>query len=433
MKLSNTSLTIVTALTIASGALAQPTPIENAPGVAPTQPASDERVAPAPTDPESADAAPQAPRPAESAADPAVTAPTTTELTSPSEPASPPNERAAGATEEGAPATPPQALAVGKGEGLFQPGALLQFWTTYSHQSETPDTFAFRLRRAELKIKGEIVPKRVSYNVMLDAAKYPKFRSVDVTDEVSGATIAVTQPDGSDQSMLQDFTITFLSDYADVSLGQFKIPVSLEGLTSSSKLLFPERADVARAFGDKRDLGIKVEKALGDHFYYYAGVFNGTGINTAEVDNDKNAGLRLELYPIKSLTIGLVGFATVGARDNRTTDRIEGDLRYDAGGFIAQAEYIRAWDANGGGATEGHGTYLALGYTLDKFQPVARVGFLDANVDTPDNSATKYEAGLNYFIQGQEARLALAAAFTDAEDADVPLKTDVTFAAQVSF
>ena len=47
---------------------------------------------------------------------------------------------------------------------------------------------------------------------------------------------------GGSSSILQDVELTYLSDYADVSIGQFKIPISYEGYNSASKLIFPERA-----------------------------------------------------------------------------------------------------------------------------------------------------------------------------------------------
>jgi Phosphate-selective porin O and P len=330
----------------------------------------------------------------------------------------------------------PMTLAVGKaGNGTFQPGALLQFWAQYAHQGGTEDLLLLRLRRAELKIKGELVPERVAYGLMIDAAKYPKFRAVDVTDEATGTTLEVTQPDGSDQSMLQDFNITFLTDYVDVSVGQFKIPVSLEGVSSSAKLLFPERSDVSRAFGDKRDIGIKLEKKLGDFVYYYAGIFNGTGLNAPEVDTDKNGGLRFEVYPIKPLTLGAVVFATLGARNGQTTDRVEADVRFDDAGWMVQAEYIRGWNGAGAGTArvQGHGFALGAGYTLGSFQPVLRGGLLDPDVQVENNAVTRLEAGLNYFIQGPEARLSLAGAFTDAQAGSVPSKAEVTLAVQASF
>lgn len=416
-----------------------------------TPPAPAASVAPAPVAPAATPtpAAPAAPSASATVSPPAAEP----VVEAPAEPAPAPVEAAAAtATPEPAAAAVeaepvkeeaplPDRLKAGKESGFFQPSALLQFWTTYSHQEHAKDTLAFRLRRAEMKFKGEIVPKRVAYQLMIDAAKYPKFKSVDVTDTTtdSGAVVPVTQPDGTDQSMLQDFYITFISDYADVSLGQFKTPLGLEALQSSSKLLFPERADAVRLFGDKRDLGIRIDKKIGDHFYYQAGLFNGTGQNTPEVDNDKNGALRLEAYPIKEVTVGVVGFATIGARETSTKDRVEADLRYEGNGLIAQAEYHRGWDGDGPGGAElleAHGLYAAAGYTIaDLFQPIVRVGFVDPNVDADvkDDMKTKYELGANYFIQAHEARVGLAAAFTDAENPDVPLLTELTLAAQVAF
>jgi hypothetical protein len=57
---------------------------------------------------------------------------------------------------------------------------------------------------------------------------------------------------------LQDLYITFQSKFADVSNGQFKIPVSWEDLNSSAKIILPERAFVSNFFGDKRDIGVPV-------------------------------------------------------------------------------------------------------------------------------------------------------------------------------
>ena len=76
---------------------------------------------------------------------------------------------------------------------------------------------------------------------------------------------------GASTSILQDVQLTYMTDYADISIGQFKIPVSLEGAGSASKLLFPERALISRAFGDKRDLGLKVEKKF-EYFSYLVGI-----------------------------------------------------------------------------------------------------------------------------------------------------------------
>ena len=145
-------------------------------------------------------------------------------------------------------------LGIGK-DGFWQPSANLQFWAFGANQAGDTST-TLRIRRAELRVKGEIIPQLLGFNVMIDPAR--------VTDSKSSVKLptgeSVTVANQGTVTVLQDFFITFMSDFADVSLGQFKIPLSLEGYGSASKLLFPERAIVSRRFGDKRDLGIRAEK-----------------------------------------------------------------------------------------------------------------------------------------------------------------------------
>src|SRR5690606_26936314 len=84
---------------------------------------------------------------------PPVETPTTAPALPPAQPSPPPP--AAPAPSE---VPPPRRLSVGA-EGLFQPGLLLQGWFLIDHADETTSTF--RLRRAELHVKGEIVPSLV--------------------------------------------------------------------------------------------------------------------------------------------------------------------------------------------------------------------------------------------------------------------------------
>jgi len=331
-------------------------------------------------------------------------------------------------------ATDPKQLAVGK-EGFFRPGALLQGWYFADVVSDDPDATinAFRVRRAELSVRGEILPKQVAYRVMIDPAKVLEVRSVDVVDD-AGDTVTVKEP-ADKLSVFQDFYVTFLSDFADVSLGQFKIPVSWEGYNSSSKLLLPERAQVARDYGDKRDLGLRVEKSF-TYLGYSAGIFNGSELNNREVDDAKDFGLRLEAYPIEGLVVAGVVYATLMERDTAKKDRFEGDVRYERGPFLLQSEFIAANDSG----TKASGLYGALGWTfLGKLQPVVRVGMIDPDTDSNLAPATQkdkdeaviIEGGLNYFLQKHESKLQLAVSRFEYDDKD-PVTT-VIASAQVSF
>ncbi|MBI3204824.1 MAG: hypothetical protein HYZ29_25030 [Myxococcales bacterium] len=382
-------------------------------------------------------------------ADPAPPAPAPAAAPPPAEPAAPAAEPAPAAKVRPAESAPepapprerkdePAKLSVGK-EGFFQPGALLQGWLFVPRQEGVKAPSTFRLRRAEIRVKGEIVPMRVGYQLMIDPAKVldPEKSTVATAD---GSTSVTVQQSPSAVSMMQDFFITFISDWADVSMGQFKMPVSWEGYNGSSKLLFPERAAAARKWGDKRDIGLRVDKKLfKDKLYYSLSVLNGEGQNKADTNNQKDVGLRVEAFPVKQVMVGAVGYMGVTDRDRAgTKDRVEGDLRVEAANALLQAEYIRAWDmpATDGTRIPGHGFYAALGYTFfGRIQPVARVGYLDPNTDesstAKEDETWVYEGGLNYFISKHEAKLQASYSVFDYELAKT--RHELTLAAQVSF
>ena len=378
----------------------------------------------------------------------------------PTEPAPPAAEPPAAAAAEAAPslapALPPSApepppprersdepskLSVGK-EGWFQPGALLQGWLFVPRQKGVKAPSTFRLRRAEIRIKGEIVPMRVAYQLMIDPAKVLEAQKTTVPTADGSTSVAVQQQPASQStiSILQDFFITFMSDYADVSFGQFKMPVTWEGYNGSSKLLFPERAAVVRRFGDKRDIGLRVDKKLfGDKLYYSLSVLNGEGQNKADSNNQKDVGLRVEAYPIKQIMLGAVGYMGVTERDRAgTKDRVDGELRIEAAGALLQAEYVRSWDVPVTGADRipGQGFYAAAGYTFfDRLQPIARIGFIDPN--TKEDSTAKedetwvYEGGFNYYLRKHEMKLQASYSAFDSDLAKT--RHELILAAQVAF
>jgi len=306
-------------------------------------------------------------------------------------------------------------------DGWWQPGATLQFWAFGSNQSGDTQT-TFRVRRAELKLKGEIIPKLFSFNVMIDPARALDNNKQTLTTS-DGATVAVNNQGAV--SILGDFFVTVMSDYADVSVGQFKIPVSYEGYNSASRLLFPERSVVARAYGDVRDMGIRIDKKLGKHFYYQASLFNGEGQNKLDTNKQKDLAGRIEVYPIEGITVGVVGYTGISHRDSSPTkDRLEADFKLELANVLLQAEYIHGWDGATGQTTarrEGAGVYAVLGYKIDKFQPLFRIGHYDpdvtqdlqgkagehTNLPTGDE-VTTYELGLNYYLLGDNAKFQAA-------------------------
>ena len=405
---------------------------------------------PAPTPP----APPTSPAPPAPAAQPADQPPV-----APPETATPPGPDAPAKLPEPAPSPPPPPprkeeptaakIVVGKtGQGFAQLGILAQGWFVLERGNDLT-TSTFRLRRAEISVKGEILPKHVGYSIMFDSAKVREFGTTTVAGppdaEGNPTTVTVRQP-VSAVSALQDFYITFLSPYIDVSLGQFKIPVSWEGYNPSSRVIMPERAFVSVQYGDRRDLGMRLAKTF-EKWGYSAGVFNGPGLNNLDNNNQKDVALRLEAYPIKGLTIAGVTYDSVGYRQRAgTKDRWEGDVRYEGGPYLVQAEYIRSRDVTRDKAdpVNGQGFYVAAGYTLKKtplplhgdLQPVVRVGYLDqdADHDAPAGATDElvhYDVGVNYYLRANEMKL--QAVYEHQHFDDKPANNQVIVAAQVNY
>jgi hypothetical protein len=338
-------------------------------------------------------------------------------------------------------------LGIGKA-GWWQPAANLQFWAFGANQGGDTTT-TLRIRRAELRVKGEVIPKVFGFNVMIDPARVLD-NNKSTLNVGGGGTGTVSVNNQGTVTILQDYMLTFMSDYADLTVGQFKIPISYEGYGSAAKLLFPERAVVSRRFGDQRDLGIKLDKKLGKHFYYQAAVFNGEGQNKLDSNAQKDVALRLEIYPIDGIMIGGAGYTGFTHRDSSPTkDRLEADVKVELANVLLQAEYIHGWDGATGQATprtESAGFYAVVGYTIaQKIQPLFRIGRFDSDVtqDLPGDpkergstapfkdEMTSYELGVNYYLQGHDAKL--QASWSKFVFADQNNRGEFILAAQASF
>ncbi|MBK8792377.1 MAG: hypothetical protein IPN59_04340 [Holophaga sp.] len=131
----------------------------------------------------------------------------------------------------------------------------------------------FSVRRTEIKVAGKILDG-VKFEVMLDPS----------------IATSTTNP-----MILQDAAIEFeLAPGLDFKVGQFKTLQTMEGLTSSSEILFAERSQLGRAFGDKRDRGGVLSYSFGDPKAFGAKIsaaaFNGVSDAVSGKSNDTNAG-----------------------------------------------------------------------------------------------------------------------------------------------
>lgn len=339
-------------------------------------------------------------------------------------------------------------------DGSLKFGALLQGWWVYDYYKHGENTF--RLRRAELLFKGDLAEGAVFFGVMVDPAKVLEPAQVKAVD-ASGNETTVTKTQ-SPIAALQDFFVGFSTPYADVSIGQFKIPVSYEGFHSSGELIFAERALLSRglgtlpgfkrvaddlglvaaAYGDKRDLGLKIEKKIGP-VYYFAGLFNGSGANNLDKDSRKDIAVRVELFLDDWLVLGTAGYSTIRQSFGNalhSKDRFEFNFRLDARLFLAQGEYIYARDFNQqeNTMTPSQGAYLAAATRLPAgFTLAGRFGWWDLDTKAKRTEIWESTAGVHYYFRGFNANLKLDYGYYHPTLEGLQDIHEVILAAQVKF
>lgn len=236
-----------------------------------------------------------------------------------------------------------------------------------------------------------------------------------------------TELGGASVKLVDAYTTYKIADYLKFSAGQFKIPFSLESLTSDPALEFIDRSQVVEALAGRstdvisttgvgtgaapgnqqgRDIGI----SIGGNFFkvndnyildYTFGVFNGAGYDvTGDNNSRKDIGGRLAIHPIVNLTIGgdfYNGVAYYGnPAKNQKRNRGGFDARYVIGGLSVQAEYDKGTD----GAIKRDGWFGQAAYFVwpKKLQLAAKYDTYDPNKAIGTDRANIYTGGINYFF-----------------------------------
>jgi phosphate-selective porin OprO/OprP len=294
----------------------------------------------------------------------------------------------------------------------------------------------FDIRRARLTLAGNVSPKW-EYGLQVDF--------VGGTETVPGGanTTPSTKPTALNPTLLDAYIAYKYADYLKFTAGQFLLPFSAENNISDRNLEFVDRSQVVSALvarkGDAsngiidsignqngRDLGIQVSgsfiKLNGIYLIdYYAGLFNGAGINVADNNESKDFSGRLLIHPFKILTIGgsyyngYDRFATTGP--NNTKDQLRtrwgAELALNYKAFSLRSEFIRGQDGNDRHLTAQptpaihQGWYVCAGYFIvptklqavvryDTYSPEVNPKFAGLNAEKDANTYAVF--GINYFF-----------------------------------
>jgi phosphate-selective porin OprO and OprP len=248
----------------------------------------------------------------------------------------------------------------------------------------------FDIRRARLDIKGAVTPY-FAFRLQTEFVDKPKI--IDASADIR------------------------LADFFTITAGQFKIPLSMENLTSSNKLEMIDRSQVVEALvargkdviGNQngRDIGVQISgsflKIKGQNIAEYRfGVFNGSGINVADTANEaKDLAGRLLLTPLKGLSFGASyynGWDKAIKPDvngkSQVRNRFGVELGYVTSRISLRGEYIKGKDGKTGRA----GWYVQTGYFVipQKLQVLAKYDTYDPNISLSNNVAVNYVVGANY-------------------------------------
>jgi phosphate-selective porin len=288
------------------------------------------------------------------------------------------------------PSNSPAEETVKTGVGSMKISGLFQFWYVNDNAENADDTFL--IRRTQLQVSGSINAK-FKYLIMVDPAKELKENPDYSVDQKS--------------RMLQDVILTYVVDKNNsVNLGQFKVPLSIEGLSSNANLDLAERALFMSVgnYGGNRDIGIM---AAGTYptYEYQIGFFNGEGQNTSDANDGKDVGARLVWKPIPGLHLGMSVYNGSKGDTEVTQDREGLETKYEWQQYAIKGEYMKGTDGN----IDKKGWYLLASYKLNqKWQGVVRYEKWDPDTSV-DNSKDEKDLtlGINYFMDSNHAKLQL--------------------------
>lgn len=250
---------------------------------------------------------------------------------------------------------------------------------------------SFKIRRARLDIKGDI-SSLIDYRFQVEFVS-PK---------------------------LIDGYMRFKIDKAfNVEVGQFKIPFTLESTMGPQSW---EAIETSQAFkwlagnsditgfqpnlGNGRDIGIMFYGSfLPQDGYntidYSVAVVNGEGINTSDKNKDKDIVGKIEVRPIKEVTLSgsiYKGSLYDNFGNKWAKDRYAISARYDDGSILFRTEYLLGTTGATGSAIDSDAFYAVAGYTFEnQLMPFFRYDTYRKDKSISDSASTFYTVGLSYF------------------------------------
>lgn len=186
----------------------------------------------------------------------------------------------------------------------------------YEYQTQEGEG-RFEVRTARVSVSGKVIPE-VEYKA-----------EIDLCDE-------------GEIKMLDAFTRLKPWKNFQFTIGQMRVPFTIDAHRSPDKQYFANRSFIAKQVGNIRDVGAMVgyDFQAGIPMRIEAGLFNGSGLTNQKDYWTKgiNFSAKAQLFFTKNLTMTLS--AQKIKPDSITVMMYDGGLTWKRGGFIAEAEYL---------------------------------------------------------------------------------------------
>ena len=272
---------------------------------------------------------------------------------------------------------------------------------------------SFRIRRAKTELTGWVWRRELTYELQLSWA---------------GA-----EPGTSTTSPLEDFILNWdasKNQRFQIAVGQFKVPLGRQEMTSSNRLEFADRDLLSGEFSRGRDVGVQLWGLLGKgKVEYRAGIFNGNPAARPENDNDKyQFNARLMFQPFGDARYSesdfesrngkpLLEVAGQYERNNQhgstniddLDTRIFGlDAVFKYHGLFLFAEYFaRHRTPETSPEFDSNGFHAQAGYFLirDRLEVAARWAGYDPSDLIPDNDRKEVGGVVNYYFNRHNLKL----------------------------
>jgi phosphate-selective porin OprO and OprP len=244
------------------------------------------------------------------------------------------------------------------------------------------DSASFFLRRARFAVEGNITPW-ASYRAQVELRTV----GAPATPAASPLSLSAT-----------DLWVKVTHGGWGATVGQFRVPFSLESLLSSTTLETTERSLIV--FAAKRDIGVQGEWRIPDRVTLQGAVVNGEGPNRATNSDNRMAYFaRAIVTPVKGLDVG-------GAFEGYTdSSAVDAQGMYRRARWTARAEYID--ERNRGTDVHRTGWYALAAYAVAPrhAQLVARFEQFDPSDQVTTDRTTGYLAGVQYFWRGDDFKV----------------------------